>query len=82
MRLPIPFGRKGLIAAAAIAAAVVFWRVRARRQEAADRSGTRTSRAPSRRASPPVAPPPRGASRAKPRRVTSQPGPLRAGSAP
>jgi hypothetical protein len=36
MRLPIPFGRKGLIAAVAIAAAVVFWRVRARRQEAAD----------------------------------------------
>jgi hypothetical protein len=36
MRLPIPFGRKGLIAAAAVAAAVVFWRVRARRQEADD----------------------------------------------
>jgi hypothetical protein len=36
MHLPIPFGRKGLIAAAAIAAAVVFWQVRARRQEAAD----------------------------------------------
>jgi hypothetical protein len=37
MRLPIPFGRKGLIAAAAIAAGVIFWRVRAHRQEAADR---------------------------------------------
>jgi hypothetical protein len=37
MRLPIPFGRKGLIAAAAIAAGVVYWQVRARRQEAADR---------------------------------------------
>jgi hypothetical protein len=37
MRLPIPFGRKGLIAAAAIAAGVVYWRVRVRRQEAADR---------------------------------------------
>jgi hypothetical protein len=37
MRLPIPFGRKGLIAAAAIAAGVVFWRVRAQRQEALDR---------------------------------------------
>ena len=34
MRLPIPFGRKGLIAASAIAAGVVYWRVRARRQEA------------------------------------------------
>ena len=33
MRLPIPFGRKGLIAAAAIAAGVVYWRVRARRQD-------------------------------------------------
>ena len=31
MRLPIPFGRKGLIAAAAIAAGVVYWRVRVRR---------------------------------------------------
>jgi len=37
MRLPIPFGRKGLIAAAAIAAGVVYWRVRARRLDAADR---------------------------------------------
>jgi hypothetical protein len=37
MRLPIPFGRKGLIAAAAIAAGVIYWRVRARRLEAADR---------------------------------------------
>jgi hypothetical protein len=37
MRLPIPFGRKGLIAAAAIAAGVVYWQVRAHRQEAADR---------------------------------------------
>ena len=37
MRLPIPFGRKGLIAAAAIAAGVVFWRVRSQRQEALDR---------------------------------------------
>jgi hypothetical protein len=37
MRLPIPFGRKGLIAATAIAAGVVFWRVRTRRQEVADR---------------------------------------------
>jgi hypothetical protein len=37
MRLPIPFGRKGLIAAAAIAAGVVYWRVRAQRQEALDR---------------------------------------------
>ena len=37
MRLPIPFGRKGLIAAAAIAAGVVYWLVRAHRQEAADR---------------------------------------------
>jgi hypothetical protein len=37
MRLPIPFGRKGLIAAAAIAAGVVYWQVRVRRQEAADR---------------------------------------------
>ena len=37
MRLTIPFGRKGLIAAAAIAAGVVYWQVRAHRQEAADR---------------------------------------------
>ena len=37
MRLPIPFGRKGLIAAAAIAAGVVYWRVRTQRQEALDR---------------------------------------------
>jgi hypothetical protein len=37
MRLPIPFGRKGLIAAAAIAAGVVYWRVRVHRQGAADR---------------------------------------------
>jgi len=36
MRLPIPFGRKGLIAALAIAAAVIFWRVRTQRQEADD----------------------------------------------
>jgi hypothetical protein len=36
MRLPIPFGRKGLIAALVIAAAVVFWRVRVHQQEAAD----------------------------------------------
>ena len=34
MRLPIPFGRKGLIAASLIAAGVVYWRVRTRRQEA------------------------------------------------
>jgi hypothetical protein len=37
VRLRFPFGRKGLLAASAIAAGVVYWRVRAARREADDR---------------------------------------------
>jgi hypothetical protein len=36
VRLRIPFGRRGLLAAAAIAAGVVYWRVRVARREADD----------------------------------------------
>jgi len=37
MRIPNPFNKKVLIAVGAIAAGVVFWRIRARRREAEDR---------------------------------------------
>lgn len=38
MPVRIPFGRKGLIAASALAAAFVYWRVRERRREDEDRA--------------------------------------------
>jgi len=38
MRLRIPFGPKGLLAAGALAAGVVFWRVRSARRDELDRA--------------------------------------------
>jgi hypothetical protein len=37
VRLHFPFGRRGLLAATAVAAGVVYWRVRVARREADDR---------------------------------------------
>jgi hypothetical protein len=37
MRIPVPFGRKGLIVGAAIAAGSVFWRMRAKQRAEEDR---------------------------------------------
>ncbi len=37
MRIPFPFGRKGFMAGAALAAGTVFWRVRAQRRAEEDR---------------------------------------------
>lgn len=38
MRVRFPFGRKGFIAASALAAAVVYWRVRQTRRDELDRA--------------------------------------------
>jgi hypothetical protein len=37
MRIRIPFGRKGFMTGAAVAAGTVFWRMRARRRAEEDR---------------------------------------------
>jgi len=37
MRIPNPFGKKLLIPLGAVAAGLVFWRIRSRRREAEDR---------------------------------------------